>query len=285
MEIVESEVIYARAGDVELKAVLYQPGPHTTGGKSSPMLIDVHGGAWSSGHRKSGRYYDRQLAAAGITILAIDFRQGPDYQHPAASCDICAAVRFARNTYEFTSIGLIGSSSGGHLALLSALKPDIPDHCTTDIADKGSFRRLPGSAKVDFVVALWPVSNPIARYQYVLGWEQEDPTTWGPRFQPDRLAEGHRAYYSSTDDMSDASIQRILNANEHQYLPPVFIVQPALDQNVPVFMSETLRGAIIAAGGTVRYKVYPDVAHGFAQAEGPQTAQCIADILEFIPTV
>ena len=277
MQITESELTYARNGEQALLAVLYQPErPNNT------FLIDVHGGAWSSGDRKSGRYYDRRLAETGITILAIDFSDGPEHHHPAASADVCAAVRFVRTHYASDKLGLIGSSSGGHLALLAALKPDVPEHRATEIASGTTFISSETTAGVDFVIALWPVSNPIARYQYVTAWAQQDKQLWGSRFQPDRLAEGHLAYFTNTDNMNEASIQRILQAGEHQALPPVFIVQPALDQNVPVFMSETLLGAILDAGGEALYRVYPDVPHGFAHVAGPQTEQCLEDIQEFI---
>jgi len=82
--------------------------------------------------------------------------------------------------------------------------------------------------------------------------------------------------------MSEASIQRLLSASEQQCLPGVFVVQPEPDLNVPIFMSQTLTGALEDAGADVLYKLYPGVAHGFAHAEGEQTAACIDDMVSFI---
>lgn len=263
MEYAETTLVYGRAGDVELEGLLYQPDCETP----FTVVIDIHGGAWSSGDLKSGRHYDRQLAAAGICVLAINFRQGPAYQHPAANEDIATAIRFAKGALQYDKIGLVGSSSGGHLALHAGLLPNVPDQ---------------DNAEIDFVVALWPVSNPIARYQYVLARESDGADSWGPNFTPDRLAAGHRAYFESQEAMAEASIQRILSAGEQQCLPRIFIAQPALDLNVPQFMSETLYGACLDAGCDVRYQCYPEVAHGFAQSDGPKTDACIADMLDFI---
>ncbi len=284
----EAELVFALANShedasLELSAVLYRP---DNADSRSQFLIDVHGGAWSAGHRKTGHNYDRKLAAQGFCVLAIDFRQAPAHQHPGASADVCAAVRFARQTdmlgFTPARVGLIGSSSGGQLALLAGLKPDTEEHKGTLINSSNGFVNADNdSAEVDFVVALWPVSNPIARYQYATARQKDKPSTWGPNFNPDRLVQGHLAYFPDQDAMSEASIQRVLAGREFQVLPRTFIVQPEFDLNVPVFMSQTLNGALIDAGCDVSYKLYPGVAHGFAHLEGEQTDECIKDIVAF----
>jgi len=268
MQFTETDFVYSSPDGLSLEALVYRP--QVEDGASLPLLIDIHGGAWSSGHRKSGRRYDRALAAAGICVVAIDFRQGPDFKHPAAIVDIQAAIRWCKTTQELkivpASLGLVGSSSGGHLALYAALDPRPIEA---------------GSDGVDYVIALWPVSNPIARYQYATARLQEDPQSLG-RFTPDRLVAGHDAYFTGQTQMSDAAIQNILLSGRFARLPPIFIVQPELDENVPVMMSQTLRGAWELAGGTATYKLYPGVAHGFAHADGVQTDQCIEDMIRFV---
>jgi acetyl esterase len=274
MEYTETALVYGSAEGVELEGLLYQPVCEPP----FSVVIDIHGGAWSSGRLESGRPYDEQLAAAGICVLAINFRQGPEYQHPAASADIAAAIRFAKSSLQYDTIGLVGSSSGGHLALHAGLLPNVPGPSTV-VNREGADQE---SADVDFVVALTPVSNPIARYQYVLARERDGADSWGPNFTPDRLATGHRSYFGSQTAMAEASIQRIISAWEQQSLPRIFIVQAEHDLNVPQFMSETLYGACLDAGCDVRYQCYPDVAHGFVRLEGPQSEACIADMIDFI---
>lgn len=263
MQYTESEVYYTAGDGSEMPAVFYLPEA------AACLVIDVHGGAWSMGHRKSDRYLCRKLATAGIAVLSIDFRHGPDYQHPAACEDIVSAVRFVRTgglNLSGMPIGLMGSSSGGHLALLSALLP-------------ASF--VVGGESVEFVVALWPVSNPLARYQYIRARSEEDPESW-QNFYPRRLAEGHRSYFGSEAVMEEAGIQRVLAAGKHTALPRTMIVQPELDQNVPVFMTQTLHGALLGAGADVSYYLYLGVEHGFALADGPRTEQCTLDVIDFM---
>lgn len=263
MKVTKREWVYARREGIDLMAIAYlpeQPG--------LALLLDIHGGAWSSGDRHSGRYYCEAIAATGIPVVAIDFRQGPDFQHPAAVEDIQAAIAHLRSEppVPFTSLGLSGSSSGGHLALCAAINPTSSSH------------------QIDFVIALWPVSNPVARYQYLVSRLHEDPTTF-KRFTPDRLKAGHEGYFGNPAQMSTAAIQNMLVSGQFRHLPQLLLVQPELDQNVPVMMSQTLQGAWELAGGQVEYHLYPDVGHGFAQADGPRTGQCIDDMVAFIRRV
>ena len=59
-------------------------------------IVDVHGGAWSSLDRTSGDFYNEFLCSMGATVISLDFRCGPKYQHPTAVRDVCAGVRWVR---------------------------------------------------------------------------------------------------------------------------------------------------------------------------------------------
>mgnify|MGYP001376418715 CR=1 FL=1 len=137
------------------------------------MVISVHGGAWGAYDRTSGKLYDEALAEEGYLVVAIDFRQSPDYQHPDGSADVTAAVRWVRLNADSLGanpdqIGLIGSSSGGHLALLAAVRPNDQSHLGTPIRGESDDFTAHDEidASVDYVVAMWPVSSPITRYRY-----------------------------------------------------------------------------------------------------------------------
>ena len=286
----ETELIYGQSEGRQLRATYYQPddlSPASSPNQNAePFLIDVHGGAWSSGHRKNGRLYCRAMADQGFSILAIDLSDGRVAKHPAASADISAAVRYTKlNLLQNASqsIALIGSSSGGHLALYTGLLPNHEQHRGTKIHTDSGFHAMPNiDAGVNAVVALWPVSNPLARYQYVTARAKDPIESWGPNFTPDQLMLGHQAYFTDDAAMSEATIQNVLSEGRFESLPNIFIVQPALDLNVPAFMSQTLLGACQRAGANVAYKCYAGVAHGFAQLEGPKTEECIADIIGFL---
>src|SRR5438093_9784272 len=167
-EVEEVDVPFARPEGKELQARVYRP----KGEPVAPLaaLVDVHGGAWSRGDRTTGAHHGRALAASGLLVVSLDFRQGSEAKHPAASADIAAGARYVRANAQRLGvdprrIGIVGSSSGGQLALLAGVKPGAPEHAGTPIvrAD-GSFSAAPGDESVAFILALYPVADPHARF-------------------------------------------------------------------------------------------------------------------------
>lgn len=268
----EFNLVWAKPG-LDLNATIYKP----KSAKPLPVLIDVHGGAWSSGDRTGDRLYCTELAKAGLLVVSIDFRQAPAYQHPLGSADVAAAVRYVRfNAKSLNAdperIGLIGSSSGGHLALLEALRPDAPQHKGTPIlGPDGKYAAHDDlSAAVDYVVAMWPVSDPAARYRYAV------------RAKIEALQKGGLAYFATEDAMWDASIQRIVTSGEAKTLPPILVVQPGNDSNIPQDMTFDLLHAWQARGGKLDYVFYPGQPHAFGHRPSEATTDLIKTIAAFI---
>lgn len=112
-------IVYSRPGQVELKLDAYVPqstGPH-------PVVLVVHGGAWSSGNRRQLAFYAMKLARAGFCCFAIDYRLAPKHKFPAQIEDCRAAVRWIRKHAaehggDASRLGAIGYSAGGHLVAL-----------------------------------------------------------------------------------------------------------------------------------------------------------------------
>jgi acetyl esterase/lipase len=249
-------------------------------------LVDVHGGAWARLDRTAGAQHGRALAACGLVIVAVDFRQGPDHQHPAASADVAAAVRWVRAHarrlgVDPARVGIIGSSSGGHLALLVGVKPGAPEHAGTPIVlPDGSLDVAASDDAVAFVLALYPVADPLARYRYVLGRKDEPADPSG--FDAGRLIASHQGYFKNEAAMADASVTRIVGAGQARALPPVWVAQPELDDNVPAAITEALVRAYAGAGGHIERVHFPGARHGFIQRASPDTDKCIALMRDFI---
>ena len=135
-------------------------------------IVDVHGGAWSSLDRTSGDFYNEFLCSMGATVISLDFRCGPKYHHPTAVRDVCAGVRWVRINasklkIEETQIFSIGSSSGGHIALMAALNPAL----SVDPAIKlNGFDSIEDVNKVDASVigvgVFWAPVDPLKRFLY-----------------------------------------------------------------------------------------------------------------------
>jgi acetyl esterase/lipase len=78
-EFVVKDIVYHRDTKPRL-ARLYQP----AGSGPFPAVLQVHGGAWNNKDRTDGQNVALDLAAAGIVVLAIDFRNAPEAPYPAS---------------------------------------------------------------------------------------------------------------------------------------------------------------------------------------------------------
>ncbi|MYD44139.1 MAG: alpha/beta hydrolase [Gammaproteobacteria bacterium] len=267
MNVAERDICFAQTHGLDLLGRIYEPSERNGHG-----IVMVHGGAWTANDRLTPHVMSRLLAQRGLVVFSLDFRCGPAFQHPAASADIAAGIRFFRSHaaecgINGSTIGLIGSSSGGHLVLYTALQPNIPTHqITTEIGSDDAS----GDASVAYVVALWPVSNPLARYEYALEQERQE------------LVRAHQGYFGSRTAMHDASIQRCLRSREFTHLPPVFIVQPGEDANVPQYMTNDLLAAFQSVQHEPEYKLMEGLPHAFAYEASAATNECEAAVWSFI---
>lgn len=284
-EVEEADVVYAKPEGKELLARVYRP----KGAPAAPLLglVDAHGGAWNRLDRTIGVHHGRGLAAAGVVVASLDFRQGPDHKHPAASADVAAGVRWmrahaSRLGVDPTRIGLVGQSSGGHLALLVGVRPGVAAHAGVPIVlPDGSLGAGTGDDSVLFILVQYPVADPLARYRYAVRRAQEPPQP-PPAFDASRLVTSHHGYFTDEAAMADASVTRIVSSGEARALPPVWLAHPELDDNVPAEITETFVAAYAKAGGRIERVQFPGARHGFMQQAGPATDKCIALMRNFI---
>src|SRR6266481_7035679 len=207
-EIEVRDLAYQHRDGAPLLARLYRP----IGAGPFPALIDVHGGAWASGDRLNNAPLDEALAKSGIVVLAIDFRMPPQHRYPASIADANLATRWLKtHAGEFGSrrelVGGLGTSSGGHQLLLSALKPKDPRYAALSLSEAPA-----EEASLPYLVLCWPISDPLARYRMV----REKGNT--------RLVEAHDAYWPSEAAMAEGNPQLILEAGAAA-LPPAIVVQ------------------------------------------------------------
>jgi acetyl esterase/lipase len=283
-EVDDVDTPFARPGGLELLARIHRP----RGEAARPLgaMVYVHGGGWARLDRTADAVMCRALAASGLVVVAVDFRQAPEHRYPAAGADVAAGVRYARAHarrlgIDGARIGLLGSSSGAQLALLHAVRPAAPEHAGTPIVGPdGEADATAGDASVALVVALYPVADPLARYRYVLSRQDEPVPPSG--FDAKRLIASHRAFFGDEEAMAAASVTRVLTAGLATALPPVWVAQPDLDDNVPAAITAAFVQAYQRAGGPIERVHFPEARHGFVQQESPDTDKCIALVRQFI---
>jgi acetyl esterase len=286
-EVEDLDTPFARPGGLDLLARIYRPR-----GEPGPLgaAVYVHGGGWARFDRTADPLLCRGLAASGLVVVAVDFRQAPDYRYPAAGADVAAGVRYVRAHarrlgVDPARIGFLACSSGAHLALLHAVRPEAPDHLGTPIlrpdgSPETSDDASAGNARVAFVAAMYPVADPLARFRYVLSREHEPPPPSG--FDAKRLIAGHRAFFGDEATMDAANVTRIVAAGQATALPPVWLAQPDQDDNVPAEITEGFVQAYHRAGGLIERVRFPGARHSFVQQDSPDTAKCVALVREFV---
>ncbi len=101
---------------------------------TAPVLLQVHGGAWTVGSKQvQGVPLMRQMAARGWVCVAINYRLAPRDPFPAQLVDVKRAIAWVREHGPALGadprfLAVTGGSAGGHLAALAALTPNDPDY-------------------------------------------------------------------------------------------------------------------------------------------------------------
>ncbi len=99
---------------------------------AAPVLLQVHGGAWSLGDKEhQGQPLMRHMAARGWVCVAINYRLSPRNAFPAHLVDVKRALAWIRGPGTAYGadpgfVAVTGGSAGGHLAAMAALTPNDP---------------------------------------------------------------------------------------------------------------------------------------------------------------
>jgi monoterpene epsilon-lactone hydrolase len=80
------------------------------------LFLNGPGGGFRTGVRGNGLLISIPVAATlGVKVVSILYRQGPEYQFPAASEDLLKVWNHFTKTYKPHNIGMVGCSAGGSL--------------------------------------------------------------------------------------------------------------------------------------------------------------------------
>lgn len=227
-----------------LLATVYRP----DGAGPFPAVLEVHGGAWTGGDRFNNKSIAEALAADGIVVASIDFRMPPRARYPDTVADVNLGIRWLKaHAAAFGSapglVGGLGTSSGGHLLLLSALRPHDPRYSKLPLAGH--------DATLAFAVACWPVADPLTRYRTM----QQSGNA--------RLVAAHDAFWPSPDAMAEGGPQSILERGEPVATPPALIMQGTADNNLTLDMADRFAAAYSKAGGSIETHSFPGQPHAF----------------------
>jgi acetyl esterase/lipase len=262
-----SEVELRRNGEGRtLMARIYQP----KGPGPFPTLLDLHGGAWNNKNRLAEQPMDRALAASGLLVVAVDLTLAPEAPYPACVQDANFAVRWlkanaVRWNGETSKLGVYGSSSGGHVAELLAMRPTDPRYNAIPLAS------APGvDATVAWVATRSPISNTFARYENA------------ERRNNQGMIKNNKVFFNPWETIHESNPQEILERGEKVALKPFLIMQGALDDNMLPEVQQKFAKTYQAAGGACEYRLFENCVHEWVAEPGPQTDKAREVVKEFI---
>jgi acetyl esterase len=249
-----------------LMARIYQPqadGPF-------PALLDLHGGAWNDQDRTANAPMDERLAASGILVAAIDLRRAHEAPYPASVADVNYGIRWLKSKAlewkgDAKMLGALGSSSGGHELQLCAMRPRDPRYGALPLPEA-----LNLDATLAYVIVRSPISDPYARYEQA------------KKMQREHLVKASETYFKPWETVFEGNPQRILERGEPVTLPPMFVLQGELDDNVLPAVQEKFVAAYRRAGGKIDYELFLGCEHRWVINPGPQTDRAVEMVKAFI---
>ncbi len=238
----KTEIIYGRKDGMALTMLMLQPKEN----RNSKAIISVVSGNWVSSYANAANFVNRSKIYIdnGYTVFAVIHGSQPRYTIPDAISDIKRAVRFIRyNSKEYNidplHIGITGSSSGGHLSLMTALSDDKIDSVNKDPVNRVS-------AKVQAVAVFFPPTD-------FLNWGQTnaDLTKAKAAITLARVVSAFE--YKEWNDTTQTykiiidpeKILQIAKKTSPIYSvspddPPVIIIHGDADRTVPLQQTETI---------------------------------------------
>jgi acetyl esterase/lipase len=265
IKVSEVELRRTRAGRT-LMARIYQP----TSAGPFPTVLDLHGGAWNNKDRHAEEPMDRALAASGLLVVAIDMTLAPEAPYPACVQDANYAVRWLKSKAaswngDPSTVGVYGSSSGGHVAELLGMRPRDARYNAIPLPEAPR-----ADATVSFIAMRSPVSNPYARFQNA------------ERLKRDAMMKNHTTFFQPWETIHESNPQEILDRHEPVTLVPLLIMQGALDDNVLPAVQEKFVASYKAAGGECQFQVFEGCEHEWVAKPGPQTDRAREMVKAFI---
>ena len=265
-EVDTQDVEYQQLEGAPWLARIYRP----NGIGPFPTIVDVHGGAWNNGDRLNDRQLNGALASRGIVIAAIDFRQPPQAGYPASVCDMNLAIRWLKVHAEgfggTDKVGALGVSSGGHVVMLGGMRPRDPRYASLPLEGHEDV-----DASLAYVIACWPVSDPL--YRYKLAKEAGNQS----------LIKSHDAYWGTEEAMAEGNPPLILERGEAVELPPTLVIQRKVDKAHPLEMQQRLVEWYRRRGGHMEMPLYDNLPSPYVLSdEFPDSQKVVEDIADFI---
>jgi acetyl esterase/lipase len=163
------------------------------------------------------------------------------------------------------TLGILGSSSGGHVAQLLGMKPNEPRYNAID--QPGA----PGiNSRVAYIATRSPISDPFARFKQA------------EKMKRDHMIKNSTTFFNPWETIHEANPQEMLDRGEKVEMPPMLIMQGGADDNVIPAIQEKFSETYRAKGGDCEMTVFANCSHEWIAHPGPDTDRAHVMLKTFI---
>jgi acetyl esterase/lipase len=225
------------------------------------VLVELHNGGFLNGAGIMAKLESVPIAATGgFKVVAVDYRQGPEFKFPAATEDVVKVYKALLTTYRPRNIGIYGCSAGGFLtaetiALLE--KEHLP---------------LPGAIGIFCASAG--------------GWSGGDSTYLAAPFERGTppASSAHDSVtdvsYFSDVDMKDPAVSPVFSPEILARFPPTLVITGTRDTAMSAAIHT--HAELVKQGVDADLHVWDGVGHGFfLDARFPESKEAYAVIVRF----
>lgn len=201
-----------------------------------PVVIYIHGGGWNGGSKSEGDRFIELLARGKYFAMAIDFRLTQDGGFPDTIYDIKSALRFVRKysnelNINPNKVGIVGYSSGGHLAALVGLS-------SGDELLDGSF----SDADISTSVTCIGLINGAVK----------------PKYLSREFRSGYLKWANQTSsDVSVTYPEKYLDSGD----PPIYLLSGRDDSVCPTRLARQFKGQAERSKIQVSHEILPNAGH------------------------
>jgi acetyl esterase/lipase len=230
------KVVTRNAEIAGVPAVYATPAGGVPKANAGKILLNLPGGGFVMGVASgTGMMESIPLAGlAGVEIVSITYRQGPETIYPAATEDVVKVYRELLKTHKPADIGIFGCSAGGLLtaeAMAAFLKEKLPLPAAIGIFCASADGRWGG-----------------------------DSRAFNRPFQALPARDGGPAYFKGID-LTDPMVSPVLSPETLKRFPPTLLISAtrAMEMSATV---DTHR-ALVKAGATAELHMWDGLGHAF----------------------
>jgi acetyl esterase/lipase len=270
--------------DRELLCDIWRP---ANGEVSGMAIIHFHGSGWWIGDKDFfTRGYFRHMVAEGHTVMDVAYRLCPEVDIHGMVGDVKRAIAWMKsNASDYgvdpEKIVLMGSSAGGHLALLSGYAPHYPEFTPQEISAT--------DLSVCGVISLYGPTDMVAAYYHERQevFEERPPVPIGPTSTKEMQDYGRMDVLLGCRPQDGPEMYELASPISHVHpdCPPTLLIQGDRDFITPVDATRELHAKLVEAGVPAINVVYPWTDHGYdmvLQRISPPVISAMYDIDRFL---